>query len=81
MTDNPLPAKVGKYTRAEIEQFYQITLTDKQWKLLADYADKPDEEYETEESLIVDFIDKMELLEEVADEYEKLIKQYEADSK
>jgi hypothetical protein len=74
MTDNPNARLAGgKYSKEEIEEFYELSLTDKQWNLLVDYSENPDEEYEeTTASLIVDYMEKRELLEESADMYEKL---------
>jgi hypothetical protein len=73
MTDNPNTRLAGgKYTKERIEQFYELTLTDKQWNLLVDYSANPDEEYETTEDLIFDFIEKRELLEEVSDKYREM---------
>jgi peptide subunit release factor RF-3 len=72
MMTKKTPDSVGDYTQKAIEEFYDTKLTDKQWKLLVEYASDPDPDYETTEDLILDFIEKIELLEEVSDEYEKM---------
>jgi hypothetical protein len=73
MTDTPNDRLAGgKYTKQQIEKFYELPLTDKQWNLLVDYSENPDEEYETTEELIVDFIEKRELLEDVSDKYREM---------
>jgi hypothetical protein len=73
MKKKKLPESIAGHTRTEIDEYYGITLTDKQWKLLVEYATNPDLEYETEETLIVDFINKIDLLEWASDEYDRLL--------
>lgn len=64
----------GKYTRAEIQEFYKTDLTDKQWALLVKYSSSPTAE-ETTEFLIVDFMSKIDLMEDFSDEYARVYKE------
>ena len=48
MPDNQSTRLAGrKYSKEDIEKFYELTLTDKQWNLPVDYCADPDPEYET----------------------------------
>jgi hypothetical protein len=74
LTNKKLPDSIAGHPRSEIEQYYDVKLTDKQWKLLVEYTTDRDPEYETAESLIVDFINKIDLLEWASDEYKREVK-------
>ena len=73
MSKENLPDSIAGHHRTEIDEYYGITLTDKQWKLLVEYATDPDPEYETAETLIVDFINKIDLMEWASDEYTRQV--------
>lgn len=73
MSKENLPESIAGHPRTEIDEYYGITLTDKQWKLLVEYTTDPDPEYETVETLIVDFVNKIDLMEWASDEYTKQV--------
>jgi hypothetical protein len=76
MMSKKLPESIDGYTREAINEFYDITLTDRQWELLVGYTKDPDPEHETTETLILDFIEKIDFLEESANEYDKLLVEF-----
>lgn len=73
MSKDKLPDSIDGHTRESIQEFYEIILTDKQWQLMYDFVKDPDREYETTESLIFDFVEKIAYLEWASDEYDKLL--------
>jgi hypothetical protein len=79
MENKETATEIDGYTKELVEKSYETKLTDKQWKMLVDFC----EDEESVPDSIMDFMSKIDWLEELYDEYnETLVKihgQKEAD--
>lgn len=69
MTDKTTSLESAGYTIKIIEKTYGRKLTDKQWELLIDFCEDEDSVHDS----VMDFMGKVDWLEEQSDKYNKML--------